>query len=105
MDITQPIKPPEQRRKRRRGGFLLRFFGFLFAAGMLFIAAGDKNFYQHGALDIQGILRAAVTNLSSMQSGRRMVGASTITQQVAKNFLLTNEVAAERTLKKAVLDI
>ena len=52
-----------------------------------FISAEDKNFYQHGGLDIQGILRAAVTNLSSAQSGHRMVGASTITQQVAKNFL------------------
>ena len=53
-----------------------------------FISAEDKNFYQHGGLDIQGILRAAVTNLSSAQSGRRMVGASTITQQVAKNLFL-----------------
>lgn len=70
-----------------------------------FISAEDKNFYQHGGLDIQGILRAAVTNLSSMQSGRRMVGASTITQQVAKNFLLTNEVSAERKLKEAILAI
>jgi penicillin-binding protein 1A len=70
-----------------------------------FIAAEDKNFYQHGGLDLQGILRAAVTNLSSVQSGRRMVGASTITQQVAKNFLLTNEVTAERKLKEAILAI
>ena len=70
-----------------------------------FISAEDKNFYQHGGLDIQGILRAAVTNLSSLQSGRRMVGASTITQQVAKNFLLTNEVSAERKLKEAILAI
>ena len=56
-----------------------------------FISAEDKNFYQHGGLDIQGILRAAVTNMSSAQSGRRMVGASTITQQVAKNFLLSSD--------------
>ncbi len=70
-----------------------------------FLSAEDRNFYQHGGLDIQGILRAAVTNLSSMQSGRRMVGASTITQQVAKNFLLTNEVSAERKLKEAILAI
>ncbi len=70
-----------------------------------FLSAEDKNFYQHGGLDIQGILRAAVTNLSSLQSGRRMVGASTITQQVAKNFLLTNEVSAERKLKEAILAI
>src|SRR4029079_3242236 len=44
-----------------------------------FISPEDKNFYQHGGLDIQAILRAAVTNMSSAQSGRRMVGASTIT--------------------------
>ncbi|HEX9880900.1 MAG TPA: transglycosylase domain-containing protein, partial [Hyphomicrobium sp.] len=49
-----------------------------------FISAEDKNFYQHGGLDIQGILRAVVTNMSNLQSGRRAVGASTITQQVAK---------------------
>jgi penicillin-binding protein 1A len=70
-----------------------------------FISAEDKNFYQHGGLDIQGILRAAVTNLSSAQSGRRMVGASTITQQVAKNFLLSSDQTMERKLKEAILAI
>jgi len=70
-----------------------------------FISAEDKNFYQHGGLDIQGIIRAAVTNLSSAQSGRRMVGASTITQQVAKNFLLTSDQTMERKLKEAILAI
>ena len=70
-----------------------------------FISAEDKNFYQHGGLDIQGILRAVVTNLSAMQSGRRVVGASTITQQVAKNFLLGNEQTMERKLKEAILAI
>jgi penicillin-binding protein 1A len=173
MDITAPVKPPEQRGRRRRGGFFLRFLGFMFAAGMIlfiavagaaafvlwkvsselpdyevlakyeppvmtrihandgsliaefsrerriyvpitvipkcvteaFISAEDKNFYQHGGLDIQGILRAVVTNLSAMQSGRRVVGASTITQQVAKNFLLGNEQTMERKLKEAILAI
>jgi penicillin-binding protein 1A len=174
MDITAPIKPPEERRRRRRrGGFLLRFLGFVFAAGMIvfvaiagaagfvlwkvskdlpdyevlakyeppvmtrihaddgsliaeyarerriyvpftaipdrviqaFISAEDKNFYQHGGLDIQGILRAAVTNLSSMQSGGHKVGASTITQQVAKNFLLNSQQTMERKLKEAILAI
>jgi penicillin-binding protein 1A len=173
MDITAPVKPPEQWRRRRRGGFFLRFLGFMFAAGMIlfiavagaaafvlwkvsselpdyevlakyeppvmtrihandgsliaefsrerriyvpitaipkcvteaFISAEDKNFYQHGGLDIQGILRAVVTNLSAMQSGRRVVGASTITQQVAKNFLLGNEQTMERKLKEAILAI
>jgi penicillin-binding protein 1A len=70
-----------------------------------FISAEDKNFYQHGGLDIQGILRAVVTNLSAVQSGRRVVGASTITQQVAKNFLLGNEQTMERKLKEAILAI
>ncbi|MET0688340.1 MAG: transglycosylase domain-containing protein, partial [Methyloceanibacter sp.] len=56
-----------------------------------FISAEDKNFYQHGGLDLQGIIRAVVTNMSAAQSGRRSVGASTITQQVAKNFLLTKD--------------
>ncbi|MGC2410519.1 MAG: penicillin-binding protein 1A [Methyloceanibacter sp.] len=70
-----------------------------------FISAEDKNFYQHGGLDIQGILRAAVTNLSSMQSGGRKVGASTITQQVAKNFLLSSDQTIERKLKEAILAI
>jgi penicillin-binding protein 1A len=70
-----------------------------------FISAEDKNFYQHGGLDIQGIIRAVVTNLSAFQSGRRMVGASTITQQVAKNFLLNNKVNFERKLKEAILAI
>ncbi len=70
-----------------------------------FISAEDKNFYQHGGLDIQGIIRAAVTNLSSMQSGGHKVGASTITQQVAKNFLLTSDQTIERKLKEAILAI
>jgi penicillin-binding protein 1A len=70
-----------------------------------FISAEDKNFYQHGGLDVQGIIRAVVTNLSHAQSGRRAVGASTITQQVAKNFLLTRDQTIERKLKEAILAI
>ena len=70
-----------------------------------FISAEDKNFYQHGGLDVQGIIRAVVTNLSQMQSGRRAVGASTITQQVAKNFLLSSDQTIERKLKEAILAI
>ena len=70
-----------------------------------FISAEDKNFYQHGGLDIQGIIRAVVQNMSNMQSGRRAVGASTITQQVAKNFLLTSDQTIERKLKEAILAI
>ena len=70
-----------------------------------FISAEDKNFYQHGGLDIQGIIRAVVTNLSNVQSGGRKVGASTITQQVAKNFLLSSDQTMERKLKEAILAI
>jgi penicillin-binding protein 1A len=70
-----------------------------------FISAEDKNIYQHGGLDVQGIIRAVVTNMSNLQSGRRAVGASTITQQVAKNFLLTSDQTVERKLKEAILAI
>ncbi len=175
MDITAPIKPPEQKRRRWRGGFMLRFVGFLFAIGMImfiaasaavgyilwsvskelpdyevlanyqppvmtrihandgqliaefakerriyvpinaipekliqaFLAAEDKNFYQHGGLDLQGIMRAVILNAQNVVFGgsRRLVGASTITQQVAKNFLLTSDQTIERKLKEAILAI
>ena len=70
-----------------------------------FLAAEDKNFFQHGGIDFQGIARAALTNINNIQSGRRLVGASTITQQVAKNFLLTSDVTFERKIKEAILAI
>lgn len=174
MDITAPIKPPEQtKRRKRRGNPLLRFFGFMFAVGMIlfvatsavvayvlwhiskdlpdyevlakyepnvmtrihandgsliaeyakerriyvpisvvpeqvlqaFLAAEDKNFYQHGGLDIQGIARAVLKNIDNFRNKRRLVGASTITQQVAKNFLLSSDVTFERKLKEAILAI
>ncbi|MEI8393493.1 MAG: penicillin-binding protein 1A [Rhodospirillaceae bacterium] len=68
-----------------------------------FLAAEDKNFYDHPGIDISGILRAAITNFEHMHSDRRPMGASTITQQVAKNFLLTNEVSIARKVKEAIL--
>ena len=68
-----------------------------------FISAEDKNFYEHEGVDIFAIVRAVVTNLKNVGSDRRPVGASTITQQVAKNFLLTNEVSYERKVKEAIL--
>jgi penicillin-binding protein 1A len=68
-----------------------------------FLAAEDQNFYSHPGIDLTGIARAVVTNLKNLGSGRRLVGASTITQQVAKNFLLTNEVSYERKIKEAIL--
>jgi penicillin-binding protein 1A len=68
-----------------------------------FLAAEDKTFYQHGGIDIQGILRAVFTNFGS--SGGHKVGASTITQQVAKNFLLMSDQTMERKLKEVILSI
>jgi penicillin-binding protein 1A len=68
-----------------------------------FLAAEDKNFYAHPGLDPLSIVRAAITNLDNLMNDRRPVGASTITQQVAKNFLLSNEVTLERKLKEALL--
>ncbi|SDG54745.1 penicillin-binding protein 1A [Roseospirillum parvum] len=68
-----------------------------------FISAEDQNFYRHVGVDPQGLARAVVTNLRNIGSGRRPEGASTITQQVAKNFLLTNEVSIERKIKEAIL--
>lgn len=68
-----------------------------------FLAAEDKNFYTHPGIDVYGIARAVLTNLRNAGSDRRLVGASTITQQVAKNFLLTNEVSIGRKVKEAIL--
>jgi penicillin-binding protein 1A len=70
-----------------------------------FTAAEDKNFYDHGGLDFWGIARAAVVYAQNYGSNRRPQGASTITQQVAKNFLLTNEVSMERKIKEALLSL
>ena len=68
-----------------------------------FLAAEDKTFYRHPGIDVLGIARAVWTNVSRMRDNRRPIGASTITQQVAKNFLLTNEVSLERKLKEVLL--
>ncbi len=68
-----------------------------------FLAAEDKNFYEHGGLDFTGIARAGVNYIQNYGSSRRPQGASTITQQVAKNFLLTNEVSFARKMKEALL--
>ncbi len=70
-----------------------------------FLAAEDKNFFTHPGVDPIGMLRAAITDLRNrgMGSDRRPEGASTITQQVAKNFLLTNEVSITRKIKEAIL--
>ncbi|MFS8038707.1 penicillin-binding protein 1A [Xanthobacter sp. AM11] len=68
-----------------------------------FLAAEDKNFYEHGGIDPTGIFRAAAFFFQNYGKNVRPQGASTITQQVAKNFLLTNEVSIDRKIKEALL--
>src|SRR5215475_7410504 len=68
-----------------------------------FIAAEDKSFYDHNGIDFSGIARAAVSYVQNYGRGRRPQGASTITQQIAKNFLLSNELSVGRKIKEALL--
>lgn len=68
-----------------------------------FISAEDKNFFDHLGIDFFAILRASVTNLYNQFNNKKMIGASTITQQVVKNLLLTNEVSFERKFKEIIL--
>ena len=68
-----------------------------------FLSAEDKNFFKHPGVDAKGVLRAVVNNISNLLSSRRLEGASTITQQVAKNFLLSNEISIDRKIKEAIL--
>jgi penicillin-binding protein 1A len=68
-----------------------------------FLSAEDKNFFSHPGVDAKGVMRAVIKNISNILSSKRLEGASTITQQVAKNFLLTNEVSFNRKIKEAIL--
>ncbi len=68
-----------------------------------FLSAEDKNFFNHPGIDAKGIVRATLKNLKNIKENKRLEGASTITQQVAKNFLLTNEVSLNRKIKEAIL--
>ena len=68
-----------------------------------FLSAEDKNFYQHPGVDPAGLARAIVNNFQNIGSGRRPEGASTITQQVAKNFLLSSDQTIDRKVKEAIL--
>ena len=68
-----------------------------------FLSSEDKNFFSHPGVDAKGVLRAMVNNIFNIISSKRLEGASTITQQVAKNFLLTNEVSFNRKIKEAIL--
>lgn len=70
-----------------------------------FIAAEDQRFYNHGGVDYVGVLRAVIANAKNIGTGRRPGGASTITQQVAKNFLLSSELSYSRKLKEMLLAI
>jgi len=68
-----------------------------------FLSAEDKNFFSHPGVDAKGVLRATINNIQNIMTSKRLEGASTITQQVAKNFLLTNEVSLNRKIKEAIL--
>ena len=68
-----------------------------------FLSAEDKNFFSHPGVDAKGVLRAIINNIKNIMSSKRLEGASTITQQVAKNFLLTNEISLSRKIKEAIL--
>ena len=68
-----------------------------------FLSAEDKNFFDHPGIDARGVTRAVINNIDNILSNKRLEGASTITQQVAKNFLLTNEVSLKRKIKEAIL--
>ncbi|MCT8999564.1 penicillin-binding protein 1A [Chelativorans intermedius] len=68
-----------------------------------FLSAEDKNFYTHPGIDPIGLVRAVITNIQNMGTGRRLVGASTITQQVAKNFLLSSDQTVERKIREMIL--
>ena len=112
-DYTQlrDYEPPVMTRVHAGDGTLLAEYArerrlFLPAAAIpplvkqAFLSAEDKNFYSHPGIDPEGIARA-VTVL--MRGDKRVQGASTITQQVAKNFLLTNEQTFERKIREALL--
>ena len=68
-----------------------------------FLSAEDKNFFSHPGIDAKGVMRAIINNIKNVMTSKRLEGASTITQQVAKNFLLTNEVSLNRKIKEAIL--
>ncbi len=68
-----------------------------------FLSAEDKNFFSHPGVDAKGVLRAVINNISNIIKSKRLEGASTITQQVAKNFLLSNEISINRKIKEAIL--
>ncbi|HYS45432.1 MAG TPA: transglycosylase domain-containing protein, partial [Rhizomicrobium sp.] len=70
-----------------------------------FTSAEDRNFYNHPGIDPSGILRAAIKDVGLVLEGRRPQGASTITQQVARGFLLNSELKMARKVREAILAI
>lgn len=68
-----------------------------------YISAEDKTFFSHSGLDYPGIMRAVVTNVRNMGSDKRLVGASTITQQLAQAMELGREVSYTRKLREAIV--
>ena len=68
-----------------------------------FLSAEDKNFFNHPGVDAKGVIRAIKNNIFNIIYSKRLEGASTITQQVAKNFLLSNEISIDRKIKEAIL--
>ena len=68
-----------------------------------YLSAEDKNFYKHIGVDPEGLVRAAITNFRNRAAGRRPQGASTITQQVAKNFLVGSDQNMERKIREALV--
>ena len=70
-----------------------------------FLSAEDKNFFSHPGVDAKGLIRAVINNIDNILNSKRLEGASTITQQVAKNFLLSNEVSINRKIKEAIFSL
>ncbi len=68
-----------------------------------FISAEDKGFYEHSGLDYKGIVRANINNIANVLNDRPLEGGSTITQQVAKNFLLSSEQKIERKVREMLI--
>ena len=70
-----------------------------------FLSAEDRNFYNHPGVDPSGMLRAAIKDVFLLLEGRRPQGASTITQQVARGFLLNSELKMARKIREAILAV
>ena len=70
-----------------------------------FLSAEDKKFYSHFGIDPIAILRASITNLINSYKSKKLIGASTITQQVVKNLLLSSDISIERKIKEIILAI